>query len=440
MTRWGTTLLALGLLSTCVFAGEEPDEALDIARKKMELLLKKGEVLEKLGDLDGAIRLYDEALAIHAAATGGAGAAFREVDDPRSRGESRSTRAAVSNALAFLARYQDDDGKWDCDEFTKHDPRGEKTGGAGGALYDVGVTSLALLAFLGDGHTDRGSERDNPYALNVRRGLRYLMNQQDDKGCFGSRASQHFMYNTALATAAMCEAYSMTRNPRYKEPAARAVRYLLDAQNPFLGWRYEPRGGENDTSVTGWCVYALERARRAGLIDGKEWKESMSGARAWVEKVTDAEFGQTGYNLAGGTPARPEAQMRAFPAERSQAMTASGIVTRITAGESARSSESIRKGLKLIGDLPPRWRPQRGDTDLYYWFWGTRACYLVGGPDWKAWNKALQDAVLDKQYVRGAKAGSWDPVGPWGGDGGRVYSTAILTLALQTYREPRPGK
>ncbi len=29
--------------------------------------------------------------------------------------------------------------------------------------------------------------------------------------------------------------------------------------------------------------------------------------------------------------------------------------------------------------------------------------------------------------------GSWDPIGPWGGDGGRVYSTAIMALCLEVF-------
>ncbi len=49
-----------------------------------------------------------------------------------------------------------------------------------------------------------------------------------------------------------------------------------------------------------------------------------------------------------------------------------------------------------------------------------------------AWMKALHTAVERHQHPNGsgARAGSWDPIGPWGPDGGRVYSTAILTLAL----------
>jgi hypothetical protein len=29
--------------------------------------------------------------------------------------------------------------------------------------------------------------------------------------------------------------------------------------------------------------------------------------------------------------------------------------------------------------------------------------------------------------------GSWDPVGAWGRDGGRVYSTALCALILEVY-------
>ena len=34
--------------------------------------------------------------------------------------------------------------------------------------------------------------------------------------------------------------------------------------------------------------------------------------------------------------------------------------------------------------------------------------------------------------------GSWDPIGAWGEDGGRVYSTAILTLTLQAHYRYTP--
>ena len=59
-------------------------------------------------------------------------------------------------------------------------------------------------------------------------------------------------------------------------------------------------------------------------------------------------------------------------------------------------------------------------------------------------SKHLETAVLRSQHPRGsgARTGSWDPIGPWGlTAGGRVYSTALMVLALETpYRYARaPG-
>jgi hypothetical protein len=33
----------------------------------------------------------------------------------------------------------------------------------------------------------------------------------------------------------------------------------------------------------------------------------------------------------------------------------------------------------------------------------------------------------------GSRTGSWDPIDPWGEDGGRVYSTAMLTMCCEVY-------
>ena len=37
---------------------------------------------------------------------------------------------------------------------------------------------------------------------------------------------------------------------------------------------------------------------------------------------------------------------------------------------------------------------------------------------------------LRRRKAREGRTGSWDPIGVWGADGGRIYSTALMTLAL----------
>src|SRR5690349_18381513 len=45
---------------------------------------------------------------------------------------------AVRAALGWLQAHQDEDGRWDCDGFMKHDGK-QPTDGAGQAQYDIGV-------------------------------------------------------------------------------------------------------------------------------------------------------------------------------------------------------------------------------------------------------------------------------------------------------------
>ena len=258
-------------------------EELALARAAMEAKLKIGDLHAKRGDLNAAQRAYEEAIAIYEKAVARMEGRGRQpwkvvvapqpkqprlelvpqetiIEVPIVDFSPPAIEGAVARGLKWLAEHQDEDGRWDSDEFMKHDPEDDQCDGAGGALYDVGATGLALVAFLGNGHTDRGSSEQNPYAETVRNGLRYLLQRQDAEGCFGTRATQHFIYNHAMATLAVCEAYALTRNPRYKEPAQNGGSYLLRARNPYKAWRYGVRPGENDTSVTGWCVHALASA------------------------------------------------------------------------------------------------------------------------------------------------------------------------------------
>ncbi|MHC5031612.1 MAG: hypothetical protein ACYTGU_12200 [Planctomycetota bacterium] len=204
------------------------------------------------------------------------------------------------------------------------------------------------------------------------------------------------------------------------------------ARNPYMAWRYEPRGGDNDTSVTGWCMMALKSGQFAGLeVD----PDAFKGARLWIDKMTDPNFGQVGYDFPGGAPARPEGKADRFPPEKSQSMTAVGILTRIFLGEDPRTSPMIKKGADLCIQVLPTWNPDDGSIDMYYWYYATLALYQVGGPHWRAWNKAMKDAIVRHQHGKnvGSRKGSWDPIGAWGDDGGRVYSTATMVMCLEVY-------
>ena len=84
---------------------------------------------------------------------------------------------------------------------------------------------------------------------------------------------------------------------------------------------------------------------------------------------------------------------------------------------------------------PPAWNPTDGSIDMYYWYYASYALFQVGGRQWDAWSRGMKNAVLRSQHRDGNPnlAGSWDPAGVWGSDGGRVYATAMMVLCLQAY-------
>ena len=341
-----------------------------------------------------------------------------------------SSKDVIENALGWLARHQTPEkGYWDADGFFEHGH--SPADGRGYPLYDPGVTGLALLAYLGAGYT----HQEGKYNKVVGETLRYLKRIQDREGCFGTQTG-HFMYSHIIATLALSEAYGMTRSPLLRRPVEKAVAFILKAQNPDprgqgkLGWRYTIQPGDNDSSVTAWAVMALKSARTAG-IEIKGLDMAMQGARKWVDLMTDPDTGRVGYVQVGVSPVRAPGRTEKWPRNVSESITAAGMVVRVFTGDDPTKSVPIQKGIELLMKRLPRWDEKKGTVDPYYWYYGTMLAFQAGGDTWKKWREPLQQAILAHQVAEGPNRGSWNPVGPWGEDGGRVYMTAILTLAME---------
>jgi hypothetical protein len=341
------------------------------------------------------------------------------------QGGSEESEAAVDLGLAWLAAHQDPKGFWDSDGFSAQ-CGADKCGGPGYALYDPGVTGLALLAFLGAGNT----HTTGPYKKNVIEAIEYLHAIQDPDGCFGPRTTIHFTYNHAIDTLAMVEAYARSRSKLLLGPAQHGVDFILAAQNPYLGWRYGVRPQDNDTSVTSWMVSALAAAKAAGL---KVDDAAFEGAKRWFGKVTDEKTGRVSYMHGFRGVARPEELEKRFPVSDSEATTAAASFARILMGEDPKSDATLRKGLGLCAALPPAWGKDKGRLDFYYWYYGTYALFHFNDAKWGAWNEAMKAALLPTQRKGGCEDGSWDAVGEWCVAGGRVYATAINVLTLEIY-------
>jgi hypothetical protein len=343
-------------------------------------------------------------------------------------GGSKGTRSSLESGIRWLVDHQDLDGKWDADGFSKHDPAHDRCDGLGEGEHDVGVTGLALLALLGDGNTTR----DGAHSESVSRGLQWLRTQQDpDSGLFGERLGHSYMYGHAIATLTMCEAYYFSKNPILKSTAQRAVNFISRARNPYGVWRYSsPPDGDQDTSVTGWMVLALRSAKDAGL---KVDSAAFGDALAWIDQATDSNTGRVGYDSAGSASSRVRGVNDHFPTDRTECMTAVGLLCRFFLGQDPIEHPVLLRHADLLQEALPEWNPDGMSNDLYYWYYGSYAMYQVGGQHWERWNRAMKKAVLDSQRSDSSARGSWDPIGPWGHAGGRVYSTALGVLCLEVY-------
>lgn len=364
---------------------------------------------------------------------GGGGGAFGRGRGGRNnlttKGGGGGTPIIVDRGLQWLADHQLADGRWDCDGYASCcDPKkGPACSGRGHAIYDTGVTGLALLAFLGAGHT----HRTGTYKETVRNGLKWLKSEQSPAtGCFGPTSDPHFSYNHAIATLAMTEAFGMTQSGLWKGSAQNGLNYVIRMQNPYAAWRYGEKPGNNDVSVTGWMVMALKSAKISGLDVGDT---AMKWAYEYVQSMTDDETGRTGYDKKGGLPVRTDGLLEQFPVEHSESMTAVGMLCRIFAGEDPKTSTALRAGAELLTRELPVWDPKGGKCDMYYWYYGSLSMFQMGGSAWKTWNPKMKEAIMPSQIKNGCAKGSWDPCGPWGEDGGRVYSTAMMVLCLEVY-------
>ncbi len=350
--------------------------------------------------------------------------------------ESLKGRASVRDALEWLGRHQNRDGSWSTDshaEDCKKDP-GVKTFRDEARFQDrrsIGLTSLALLAYLGAGITDRSSPE-------VRAGLAFLLKSQDASGRIASDSSPKFMYEQMLATLALVEAYGLARSPELKNPAERALDYAYKGRNPGKGWRYQYRSGDNDTSVTGWGVQVLRAAELAGF---KVPPEAKKGAIAWLDEVTDKNS-MTGYiDCRQGRVVIPGVNENFHD---HPTMTSVAVASRLVL-QMDRKDAAVVGGMKpLFADMP-EWDEKGLKVDFYYWYHASQAWFQFEGPrgaGWKTWSGKVQSALLDHQERDASQCshGSWNPVDRWSSEGGRAYTTAMGVLILQTAHRYAPAR
>ncbi len=351
-------------------------------------------------------------------------------------GGSEGTEIAVERGLDFFARMQFPDGHWSLHAL----PPGVKLDdpALGQMESDTAATGLVLLTYLGGGYT----HLDDKHRIVVRKGVDWLIQHQKPNGDLFSGGSKYtWFYSHGIASIALCEAFGMTQDPELRNPAHKAIDFIVKSQNPtYGGWRYEVRpdngqSTETDTSVTGWQLMALKSAQMAGLEVPAETFQKING---WLDfAATSTGDGRYVYNPnANPTPEQQHGR------EPSLAMTAESMLMRMYLGRKREDPQLIEGAEYLKANLPNNGTPEQPLRNCYYWYYATQVMFQMQGPYWTAWNERFRPLLQNSQSSTGDLTGSWDPSKPvqdrWGAAAGRMYVTAMHLLMLEVYYRHLP--
>ncbi len=327
----------------------------------------------------------------------------------RKYGGTAESEKAVNTGLTWLQKIQQEDGSWNFAQVG--------AAGQGGTLQatQMGATALALLTFLGAGHTH---EADGIYKDTVTRGLAYLLKNSEATSSglelSGTAQGNSQMYVQGIATICLCEASAMAPGDQtLRRAATAAVRYIERAQDPIGGgWRYRPNE-PGDTSVTGWQIMALQsaRARRISVRSN-----TLQDARLFLDSVESENGARYGYTRSGG-PTNP--------------MTAVGLLCRMYMGWKKDRPE-LEAGVRQLAMAGP------SRENIYYNYYATQVMHHWGGELWQQWNLRMREQLVSTQLKDGPGAGSWDVTDPHGRGGGRIYQTALSIMTLEVYYRHLP--
>lgn len=306
----------------------------------------------------------------------------------------KEVEAAVDRALVYLATNQSQDG-------TYNDSYGRS----------VGVVSLVGMAFLSAGHTPGYG----PYAENLDRCIRYVLDSQRSNGLLDKGDSGHgLMYAHTIATLFLSECSGIV-DPETQEKLhpvlARATKLILEAQavpkneKNQGGWRYKPDSRDSDLSCSGWALMAL---RSAKLNGANVPDEAIEEAVAYVLKNHDPEQGRFGYTDPWG---------------HSETLTGCGLLCLELCGY--HGTDSTYRAGDFI--LKHRQHIVKNAHEYYANYYNAQAMFQLGGRYWAQYADWMYGEYISKQQSNG----SWS-----NGRNGGTYGTSMMVLSFTVpYRQ-----
>jgi hypothetical protein len=319
-------------------------------------------------------------------------------------------------SLLWQSRHQEPDGSWSPDDFGWHCDPDEGTGcsGAGRAEFRIPGTALLLLGFLDAGWVDRASVSSVPDAA-----LDYLLREERRAADAAASPMAAACSALALARAATILDERELRDPGsasrlagdwkdLRAIAGAAVRRVAAAQDPTGGWG-EGASDAHRISIGIWSLLALKAGERIHASDPSAFRRGA----AWIADAVESLSGASRF------PPCDASALARGRAARACARAIAGAPIGAVAGD-----------VQWLAFAAARKDPAVRDAETV--FFATLAARKAGIALSREWRSAAKD-LLHTQVSDGCASGSWDVESVWSAVGGRVASTAIMTLALELH-------
>ena len=327
--------------------------------------------------------------------------------DPASDPTSRvGLKAAIDAGHAWLKKHQEQDGHFSASAFLVHDPRGKACDGPGKPDQDVFVTSLVATAWCGMGWLPDAA-RTHEFQC---RAMDWLETQVRANGVVGVPGSRTLVRDTAIGMTVLYRAMKH-RSERTKVDFHAASTWLL-AQRLSSGF-WQPGA-------------KLDGDRTQGEL-GADWLTTCKA----VQFLTESRLSPVYWpSLQGFTDLQSDVTPGA-------ALGGGAYLATWYVRDPGRRTVYCKKALARL----PTKHTRADKVDYYSWYGTTQAMQFESKVDWQTWWHALTVTAVGMQRTDGSYAGSWDPLDVRGLDGGRIYATATMLLALEVvWRKQYRGK
>ena len=297
---------------------------------------------------------------------------------------SNDQKSAIKGGLKYLASMQQPNGGW-----------------SASGNHQAAITGYAVIAFLATGNLPGEGE----HGAVVQRGVDFLLSCVRPDGYIAAPIGQSNMYNHGVATLALAEVYGHGRDVKIRPSLERAVKLILKCQNAEGGWRYAPRVGDADVSVTVIQLSALRAAKNAGMDVPQN---TIDLAVKYINSC---------LHPSGGFLYQPNKGGPGF------ARTAAAIYSLQVCGlyddkSIPPAAEYLEKNLG-----------KEGPHATYGHFYAGPAIYMIGGQVWSRWYAKVSSELMGRKRTEGERTW-WERDSKNGESAMPVYYTSVNTTLL----------